>query len=80
MEEKIITPEVPTTREIAPSTPDFLLKLPTINLSSPSETYLSENSQESNWQEESEVLPYKLAEPSRRDSLCINYKRLDLAT
>ena len=36
--------EMPTTRETRPSTPDFLPKLPKINLSSPSEAYLSKNS------------------------------------
>ena len=44
MEEKIVTSEVPTTGEIALSTPDFLLKLPGIDLGSPSEAYLSEDS------------------------------------
>ena len=40
--------EMPTIRETMPSTPDFLLKSPKIDLSSPSEAYLSEDSQESN--------------------------------
>ena len=44
IEEKIIILEVPTTREIAPSTPNFLLKLPRIDLSSPLEVYLSKDS------------------------------------
>ena len=44
IEEKIIILEVPTTREIALSTPNFLPKLPKIDLSSPSEAYLSEDS------------------------------------
>jgi hypothetical protein len=44
IEEKIVILEVPTTREIAPSIPDFLLKLPKINLGSPLEVYLSEDS------------------------------------
>ena len=38
---------MPITRETRLSTPDFLPKLPKINLSSPSEVYLSEDSQES---------------------------------
>ena len=63
MEEKIVTSEVPTIREIMLSTPDFLLKLPEIDLGSPSEVYLSKDSQESNQQKESKVLPYKAAEP-----------------
>ena len=48
MEEKIVILKMPTTGEIILSTPDFLLKLPGIDLSSPSEVYLSEDSQESN--------------------------------
>jgi hypothetical protein len=44
IEEKIITLEVPTTGEITPSTPDFLLKLPKIDLGSLLEAYLSEDS------------------------------------
>ena len=59
-----ITPEMPTTRETRLSTPNFLLKSPKINLSFPSEAYLSKDSQESNWQEEFKVLPYKSTEPS----------------
>jgi len=55
--------EMPTTRETRPSTPYFLPKPPKIDLSSLSEVYLSENNQESSWQEESEVLSYKPAEP-----------------
>ena len=39
-----VTSEVPTTRETRPSTPNFLPKLPKIDLSSPSEAYLSEDS------------------------------------
>ena len=74
-----VIPEMPTTRETRPSTPDFLPKLPKINPSSPSEAYLSEDSQESNWQEESKVFPYKPAEPSRRDGLRTNHKHLNLA-
>ena len=70
---------MPFIRETRPSTPDFLLKLPKINLSSPSEAYLSKNSQKSNWQKKSKVLPYKSAELSRRDGLYTNRKRLNLA-
>jgi hypothetical protein len=55
--------EVPIIKETRLSTPDFLLKLPKIDLSSPSEVYLSEDSQESSWQKESKVLPYKPTEP-----------------
>jgi len=43
------------------------------------EAYFSEDSQESSWQEESEVLPYKPAELSRRDGLRTNRRRLNLA-
>jgi hypothetical protein len=56
-------PEMPTTRETRPSTLNLLLELPKISLSFLSEVYLSKNSQESSWQEESEVLPYMPAEP-----------------
>ena len=35
---------MPTTRETRLSTPDFLLKLPKIDLSSPLKVYLSEDS------------------------------------
>ena len=70
----------PSISYTAPSTPNFLPKLPRIDLGSPSEAYLSEDSQESNWQEESEVLPYKPAEPSRQDGLRMNCRRLNLAT
>ena len=70
---------MPTTGETRPSTPDFLLKLFKIDLSSPSEVYLSEDSQESSWQEESKVLPYKAMEPSQQDGLHINRRRLNLA-
>ena len=58
-----VIPEMPTTRETRLSTPDFLLKSPKIDLNSPSEVYLSKDSQESNWQKEFEVLPYKSTEP-----------------
>ena len=71
---------MPTTREIALSTPDFLLKLLGIDLGFPSEVYLSKDSYKSNWQKESEVLSYKLAEPLQRDSLCVNRKCLNFAT
>ena len=71
--------EVPTTRETRPSTPIFLPKPPKIDPSSPLEAYFSEDSQESSWQEESEVLPYKPAEPSRWDGLRLNCRRLNLA-
>jgi hypothetical protein len=74
-----VTSEMPTIRETRPSTPYFLPKPPKIDPSSPSEAYLSEGSQESNWHEESEVLPYKPAEPSRRDGLRTNRRRLNLA-
>jgi len=63
IEEKIVILEVLITREIALSIPDFPPKLPKIDLGSPLETYLSKDNQESNWQEESKVLPYKPAEP-----------------
>ena len=43
-----VTPEMPTIRETMPSTPNFLPKSPKIDLSSPSEAYLSKNSQKSN--------------------------------
>ena len=39
-----VTPEMPFTRETRLSTPNFLLKLPKIDLSSPLEIYLSKNS------------------------------------
>ena len=60
---------MPTTGETRLSTLDFLLKPPKIDLSSLLEVYLSKDSQESSWQEESEVLPYKPAEPLQRDGL-----------
>ena len=44
MKKKVVISEVPTTREIILSTPDFLLKLPEIDFGSPSEVYLSEDS------------------------------------
>ena len=72
--------KVPITKETRPSTPNFLLKLPKIDLSSPLEVYLSENSQESNQQEESKVLPYKSTEPLQWDSLYTNYRHFNLAT
>ena len=48
IEEKIIILKIPITGEIAPSTPNFRLKLLKIDLGSPSEVYLSKDSQESN--------------------------------
>ena len=44
VKEKVVILKVPTTREITPSTPNFLLKLPEIDLGSPLEVYLSEDS------------------------------------
>ena len=44
MEEKIIILKVPITKEIAPSIPDFLLKLFEIDFGSPLKVYLSEDS------------------------------------
>ena len=43
-----VTLKMPTIRETMLSTPDFLPKSPKIDPSSPSEAYLSENSQKSN--------------------------------
>ena len=71
--------EMPTTRETRPSTLDFLPKPSKIDSSSPSEAYLSKDSQKNSWQEKSEVLPYKPAEPSQQDGLWINRRRLNLA-
>ena len=70
---------MPTTRETRPSILNLLLKLPKISPSSLLEAYLSKDSQESSWQEESEVLPYMPAEPSQQDGLRINRRRLNLA-